>query len=302
MIGRVSNIIKFDVQSFFEQFIVFATQHRQLISDYYTNGIVYPKSSFDALATLKSYSKIISEKISSNRDYLTNFSDFEVVDKIEEVNHTLEIIDNYSRWLRSSLFKGRFKDSAEINVILRQNQTLESFSEEVGYLDKDKGTIDIAVRNSIKETDTTLDGGVVFRFSYQDKNGLALSSIVDNLSGDNLLGKDISQKLTFTLDDLQTLSPYDTFLQTCSILISLLKKDNPEFPNIGFDKSTISNKNIMNNMLPSFIRQLYNTASQDDSIANFTVSNIFMAEDVLNIEVTFKSWLNNEVKQTVNGN
>lgn len=302
MISRFSNIIKVDVQSFFDDYILFMTQHKQNISDYYSRGTTYPKTSFDLLETLKMNFKIISQKISSNRETLTNFSDFEVVDKIEEINHSLEIIDNYSRWLGSSMFNGKFKQSAEIDVILKQNQTLESFAEEIGYFDKDAGAIDIAMRNNLKENDTTLEGGVIFRFSYQDKNNLNLTSIVDNLTGESLLGKDILRKITFNSGDLEVLTSTDAFNQTCLILVSLLKRDNPEFPSYGFDKTTISNKNIMNNMLPSFIRQLYNTVATDDSIANFRVSDIFTDGDKMSIEVTFKSWLSNEIKQRVDGN
>lgn len=302
MITRVSNIVKINLQKFFEDYVMFITQGKQYITDYYIKNTTYPKSSFDALYSLKKESRIILDKISSNRDYLINFSDFEVVDQLETVIHCLEIIDNYSRWMRSSLFNGKFKQSAEIDVILKQHQTLESFATEAGYVDKDQGAIDIALRNNLKEIHTTLDGGVIFRFNYYDNNKLLLNSVIDNLNGDNLLGKDIKKKITFGVDDILTLEPSDTFAQSCEILISLLKGDNPEFPYVGFDKSTLINKSTINTMLPSYIRQLYSMVFQDDSISNFNVSNIYMNNDRLNIDIIFKSWLNNEVKQIVNGN
>lgn len=297
MITRFSNIINFNLQSYFEDYLVFMTQHKQLISKYYSQGDNYPKSSFDLFDNLKSRSKLIIEKISIKRDYLINFSDFEVVDQIENTIHCLEMIENYSRWLKSSLFKGKFKSGTEIEVVLKQGQTLEGFANEVGYLDRDSGAIDLALRNKIKETDVTLEGGLKFRFSYANNTSLVLSSIVDNLNGNNLLGKDIKRKITISNDDLQILEPYDTFYQSCEILISLLKNDNPEFPSKGFDKSMLVNKNVINSMLPSYLRQLYGIVEEDDSIANFNITNILLEKDVLKIEVTFKSWLNNEVKQ-----
>lgn len=299
MIKHVSDIIDFNLQSYFEDYLVFMTQHKQLISKYYTQGDSYPKTSFDLFDNLKNRSKLILEKVSIKRDYLVNFSDFEVIDQIENIIHCLELVENYSRWLRSSLFKGKFKQNAEIEVVLRQGQTLESFANEVGYTDRDAGAIDIALRNKIKETDITLEGGVKFRFSYANNNNLILNSIIDNLNGNNLLGKDVKRKLTITNDDLEVLEPYDTFYQTCEILVSLLKNDNPEFPNDGFDKSMLVNKNIINSMLPSYLRQLYNIIDRDDSIADFSVSNVILEKDALKIEVTFKSWLNNEVKQLI---
>ena len=299
MIVRVSNIISFNLQLFFEDYLTFVTQHKSLISNYYTKGTSYPKTSFDLLYSLKSRAKLILEKISIKRDYLENYSDFEVVDQIQDVIHCLEIIDNYSRWLKSSLFKGKFKQNAEIDVILKQGQTLESFANEVGYINRDEGSIDIALRNKLRETDLSLEGGVKFRFSYANENGLVLSSIVDNLNGDNILGKDLNKKISIVNNDLDILSSSDTFYQTCEILISLLKNDNPEFPSDGFDKSMLVNRNTINSMLPSYIRQLYNIIKKDDSIVNFNISNVFVEKDILRVEVIFRSWLNNEVKQVI---
>lgn len=302
MIIRVQNIINYNLQSFFEDYLTLMTKHRQLISSYYTNGTIYPKSSFDFLGDLRNRSYIILEKIASNRDSLSNFSDFEVVDAIESIVNSFDILDNYSRWLRSSLFNGKFRQNAEVDIILKQNQTLEDFSQEIGYINRDIGAIDIALRNNIKETDLTLEGGVIFKFSYLNGEKLILNSVVDNLSGSNLLGKDLASKLTFSSDDLMVLSPEETFYQSCGNLLSLLRKDNPEFPFDGFDKLTLSNRNVVNNMIPSFIRQLYEVVYRDDSIANFSVSDIEVKGDSLRVEVSFRSWLNNEIKQSINGN
>ena len=89
----------------------------------------------------------------------------------------------------------------------------------------------------------------------------------------------------------------------CNIILNLRKRDNPEFPQLGFDKSFLVNRNVVGSTLPSFIRQLYSIVASDDSIASFQVSKVDLNTDALTVEIIFKSWIGNEIKQyTNNGN
>lgn len=302
MIERVSNIIGISISDFFLRYINFIDSQQQLIKDYYTVESSYPKESFDLLDSLLRDCELIYNKISSNRSRLTQFSDFEVISKFEDVVHVLSIVNNLSRWLRSSMVNGRFKNKTEVSFILKQNQTLESLSEEIGYFDRDKGFVDLSMRNSIKEVDYSLDGGLTFKFNYESGSSISLSTVIDNITGERVLGKDIDSKLSFENADLAVLTYQQTFLQTCGIFAGLLKKDNPEFPNAGFDKATISNKSIINNMLPTFLRQLYSTVSSDDTIASFNITNVSIEDDKLSIEIVFRSYIDNQVKQLIRGN
>lgn len=302
MVNRVSNIIGIDISGFFLKYINFIDSQQQQIRDYYTIETPYPKESFDLLDLLLRDCELIYSKVSGNRSRLTQFSDFEVIDKFEDVVHALSIINNLSRWLRSSMINGRFKNKTEVNFILKQNQTLESLSEELGYSDRDKGLVDLSIRNSIKEIDYTLDGGLTFKFNYESGNSVSLFTVIDNITGERVLGKDLDRKLSFGEEDLVVLTYQQTFLQTCEIFTGLLKRDNPEFSNAGFDKMTISNRNVINNMLPTFLRQLYSTVSSDDTIASFNITNVSIENDKLNIEIVFRSYIDNQVKQLIRGN
>ena len=81
-----------------------------------------------------------------------------------------------------------------------------------------------------------------------------------------------------------------------------MKNDNPEIPSQGLDKSLISNKNVVLNMMPTFIRQLYATIGSDDTISTLNIVSIDNEGDKVSIEVQLISQLGNEVKQTINGN
>ena len=301
---NVENIISVDVKSYFNDFINFVGLYQQSIIDYYTLENPYPKQAFDALQRLNYTKEKIYEEISSHRDLLNEYKYFEVVDALEDSFNVLDTFQNYSRWLRSSIVNGKFKESTEVNIILRQNQTLENLSNELGFNNQDEGALQIALRNNLKETDYSNDNqNLVFKFGYQNQTSLYLNSIVDNLTGENILGKDIQKKLEFSVDDLRVLSPSETFQQACNIILNLRKRDNPEFPQLGFDKSFLVNRNVVGSTLPSFIRQLYSIVASDDSIASFQVSKVDLNTDALTVEIIFKSWIGNEIKQyTNNGN
>lgn len=303
MLADVSKILNFDLQSFFERYVKFMeTSNREFIN-YYTSEKEYPKQGFEELEDLLSDCVVVYEKIKTFRNNFKNFYDFVVIDKFEDCYHTLQIIDNYDKWLRTSFVKGRFKNSIEVDFILKQNQTLESLSEDIGFEDREQGSLELLLRNHVKETDYTTDGGYIFKFSYQNEDSLYLNTVVDTLTGENILGKDINRKLTFKDNDLLCLSPRETFVQTCSILCGLLKNSNPEFPIQGFDKSSLSNENVLNNTLPTFIRQLYSTVGRDDTIASFDIVSINTERDALRIEIEFKSLLvGRTTKQIVDGN
>ena len=290
--------INFDVKGFLEDSLVLLQDYQSKLVSYYTNDGDFPKDAFDLLDKLELQVNQIYNKVKVNRSALNKFSDFVVFDQIEDNASIFRVIDNYSRWLRSSTIKGRYKRETEIDFILRQNQTLEELSDEIGWNNREEGFLDLTTRNQIKETDYDLSGGLVFKFSYQNEKNFQLVTVVDEMTGENILGKDIEGKLQFVDNDLLTLSPVDTFVQTCEILTGLLKNSNPEFPDDGFDKAAISNKNVMRIRLSTFIRQMYATVSKDDTIASFTISDVREESDCLMIEMQYKSYLSNEPVKT----
>jgi hypothetical protein len=298
----VSKIISIDLESYFNDYAEFVSQHNQTLVEYFSKETTFPKFEFDKLDELINRTFEIKRSLSLHKSRLSSYFCFEILDSVETVDSALQLINNYSRWLRSSFVKGRFKDSIEVDFILKQNQTLEQLSSEIGFTNSEEGFINLSQRNHIKETDYNLDGGLLFTFGYQTDQSIAVSTVVDNLFGKNVLGKDISKKLQIKDNDLVCLSPEATFDQTCDILTKLLKNGNPEFPTQGFDKATISNKNSLSNMLPVFLRQLYATVDRDDTIASFRIVDIRTDGDALKIEIEFYSHLSYEVKQTVDGN
>lgn len=289
-----SDKIQMNIDSFFQESLQLLQDYQPDLVKYYSNEGDFPKKAFDLLDRLENFVSLIYQKVRQNRNNFNNLSDFVVFDQIEDFVSAFRMIENYSKWLRSSVIKGRYKTTTEINYILKQNQTIEDVSAEIGWADREQGFLDLTLRNQIKETDYDLHGGLVFKFAYQNDKALQLETVVDEMVGRNLLGKDFGSKIGFKDDDILYLSPEDTFYQTCEILTGLMKNSNPEFPTDGYDKSSISNKNLMRVRLSTFIRQMYETVAKDDTIASFSITDVVEEDDTLNIIVEYKSYLNAE--------
>lgn len=290
-------------RQFFEDFGKFMQKEHSSIVDYYTQGTEFPKNGFDCLDLLIASSEEIKQKIRDLRNSFNSLYFFEVVDRFEICCGMLDFISNYSKWYQSTSIKGRYQSTSQVISVLKQNETLESLSTRVGYSDKEEGFLDIALRNHIKEEDYNLEGGLVMKTSASINNGsLVLNTVVDELVGESVLGRDLQQKLSFSEDDLTCLPPQETFEQTIRLICKLFKGNNPEFPSSGLDKSFLSNKNGLCIMLPTVMRQLNEIVSTEDTIRNFTIKSIDNSGDMMKIDLEFESVLSNQISQTIDGN
>lgn len=298
---NISNILGIDIRQYLQDCVNYINQYNQILIGYVSNGTQYPRTAYILLDDLVARYREITKRIGLRRDRLQGLQIFEIVDQIENVRSVLRSFDNYSRWMKSSFVKGRFTDSAEIIYVLKQNQTIENLALSAGYSSGEDGFLDLTYRNKIRERDYDLNGGLTFKFAYQNEQRIQLDTVIDNMTGDNLMGKDINKKLQLIDDDLLYLSPQDTFIQTCEIFTALTKNSNPEFPVQGFNKESLTNRNGLNNMLPIFVRQMYSIVSSDDTVASFSIKSVSIENDALRIEMEFRSHLSSEVKQVIYG-
>lgn len=301
MSDKISNILGIDIRQYLQDCVDYINQYNQILIGYVSNGTQYPRDAYILLDNLVARYREIVKRIGLRRDRLQGLQMFEIIDQVENIRSVLRSFDNYSRWMKSSFVKGRFTDSAEIVYVLKQNQTIENMALSVGYSSGENGFLDLTYRNKISERDYDLSGGLVFKFAYQNEQKMQLDTVIDNMTGDNLMGKDIKRKIQLIDDDLLYLSPQDTFMQTCEIFTALTKNSNPEFPVQGFSKESLTNRNGLSNMLPIFVRQMYSIVSSDDTIASFSIKSVSIENDALRIEMEFLSHLNTEAKQVVYG-
>lgn len=277
------------IRDIINKFNSFIENEEPIIYSYYCDDCSYPRESFLLLDSLYEEVKTSIEKIKASRNTLNNFKYFEYLDYLEDCLLCLENIINYSKWLRSSIIKGRNKNEAEIDFVLEQNQSISSFSRKLGYEDGDVGELEIQLRNKIKETYYDLDGGLRIRYNFIDGNKIQINTIIDTLNSDTILGKDINKSFLIVDEDLSVVDKTDCFKQSVNILLTMKRNDNPEHPNYGLDKNIISNKNYISQIIPSITRQLYDLISTDDTIDSFVVKNIEQQSDKVSLSIEVRA-------------
>lgn len=282
-----SEIINYDINGYFDKFALLVNLSEQAIP-YYTNKGTYPTNFFVLLDEVKRDIEKIYELISYRVNDFDSYKYTYIVDLFEDSVHSVELMDNYAKWLRSSFDLS--KNTKQIQ--LRQNQTIESALSENNYSNTDDDFAEITINNRLNELDYSSKGGMTIKLSKIDKNSnsvININSVVDIITPDNFLGKEIYRKISFVEDDLVTLDSKSTFEQDVSILIALKRNENPEYAEDGMDKALLSNKNNLNYMLPIIIRQLKRTISSDDTIEYFTVKGVLLEKDALFISLEFKA-------------
>jgi len=141
----------------------------------------------------------------------------------------------------------------EFDFTLKQNQTIENLIQDIGSSNRDQDWINLALRNDLKEEDYTPEGGVVLKATFQNNAKIEILSVLDNIQGTNVYGKDIYRRFIFEDNDLLSLSPENTIHQAFDINIELRRGDNPEFANDGLQSSLIVGSNLNSILYPSEI-------------------------------------------------
>ncbi len=283
MIDDFSESIEYDVRAFLTKFSLFVSNNLPSITLYFKGKTrVADANSFAALKTLNKEIVKLFEQINSNKSSLTNYKNWVIIETLEEVKAKIETINNLSRWLRSSITEVSYSEPT-VEITLKQSQTLEMLVQSLGSNDALNSWKDIAIDNSLREEDYTNDGGNLLKVKLQTADILFLNTVIDNIQGENVYGKDLKRKLTFENNDLVVLSPFESFVQTCEILSQLKKKDNPDAPNDGLNEKFIIGSNIALLGFPTIIRQMTAVFAQDDIITSFSVTSIKREEDAVYI-------------------
>lgn len=285
---------KFSIIQFFSNISLFIERDMINITEYYSGNLKeYNTTSFNNLSILLNTTQSFFETISGSKDRLTNYKWFDLIEQVEQVENTLSSIKNSAKWLRSSIGINDFNSNPELEIALKQFQTLESVSRNtLADQDFDNNWYDIAIKNDLEEEDYTSDGGVNLKVNFNSQSKtFNIATIVDNIQGEKILGLDLDKKITFLDNDLKTLNHRDTFLQTINILTSLKKRDNPEFPDEGINEKIAIGSNIASLAFPILLRQLSELFRTDDTIKSFVVNDIKRQQDAIYLSFNVESRL-----------
>jgi len=282
-------ITKFDISSFFTDYSSFATTDYNKIVNYYNGAtITVPADSFSKLKDLTKRGTQAIEVTIGNNSSLDNYKFWIVLEYIENVNSFLETCNNLSRWCRSAVTGAGYQRDVLVDKMLSQGQTLENFEAAVvGSDDPQETWIDTALQNQMKEEDYDLSGGQLMKITYKG-GGLWLQGVVDNMDSSlKVYGLDLDRQIGWSNDDLNILSYTDTLLQSVDILATLKQGDDPDFPARGINAKI--GGNIAGITYPIIFRSLAASFATDDSLQEFSITDISKIQDAIFINYTVKT-------------
>jgi hypothetical protein len=293
-VNEFEAITQFPLIAYLQAFDRFIKKDVTNIISYYSGNInSLDNNSFSNLKDLISETQKIFDVFTLNKSVFSNYRWWLFIADIELYENALMMVDNSSKWLRSTISNGNFNPNPEIDIPFSQGQTLESIERNtLGSQDWDNTWPNLAIKNDLREEDYTSEAGFLIKANFDYiLNNFKINSIVDNPVGDNVLGKDIASTLIYDVinNDLTVLSPEDTFTQNVTILINLRKGDNPEFPTQGINPKLVVGSNVNSLNYPILFRQLSALFRGDDTIKSFTLISINRISDSVSISFNVES-------------
>lgn len=288
----VSDFINYDITSYLENYTNFIDEDYVKLENFYLGSEEdknqTAQSNLDALLV---EGNKVNELMRLN---LHNFQrgDFvNLMELLDETFYNIKAINILSKFLRSSLTDTSRSSSILINRIVSSHETPEMVAENErnDWMDS---WVDIYIKNRKLETDYDENEGYVVQLNKSIYTNFTLLSVLDNLQGENLYGKDIDKNIDFVDDgstqDFKVLDGISTFQQSVEIIGSLERRDIPSNPELGLD--TEFSKGVVDVNLPLIIRNKQKDFSMDDTLLNFKVTDVAKENGRLNIYFEVESF------------
>jgi len=240
----------------------------------------------------------IETGIISRTGAFDNVLDSEIIEQLSSYQVELMMVKKLNKFLRSNITNPAYSKLYEFPSGLKQASIEEMSAEVLGSADYQNDWIDIAEKNDLQEFEYEPEGGNQLLVSVQLASKLTpINSVIDVITGETVLGKDIKRQLTWKDDDLETLGYQETFRQSVEILMELEQGDIPEFRSLG--RSVYPGSSMKVFAFSSLLRQITQVFSTDDSIQRFNVSKIAILDADISFEVEVYSRLDEIVNKQI---
>jgi len=298
IIEKFTKVTNYDLQKFFADYNAFLSNDISSLVSYFKGGSSLNKTAFSELVRLTSESNKIEHIISIFNTGLSATTEFwDLIDNLSEVKTRLETTINLAKWMRSSYVYG-YDGQSKFKYILKQNQTFENLSKELGNADPNQDWVDLTIANGVMELDYTRAGGNVLDLSKTDNTLYNITTVVDVMVGDNILGKDMQRKVEILNDDFVSLTTQDTMEQSAEICLGVTQGSVPEYQSLGYPKDLVGS-NINALRFSSLMRDVQNNFKTDDSFASVEMVDNGIDQDVAFYSFQITSRLNNQINKTI---
>ena len=270
---KISNI---DLTNFLQSSQRFFKVAFPEIQKFYSGSISkIDKKYFTALDNLEVESTRILRFFKERKNSLDGIDFWDLLDTLEDIRTALQRTQKISKYLRSSIVKGRVQSGFVFKYQMSANETLEDVARNIlGDKDFQNTAQSIAVDNDLREVDWNMDGETELELRSNIFQNDLVTSMIDNTIGEKIYGLDLNKNITLKDDDLEVLGYRDTVDQTVETLATLSKGDIPEFPSLGLNGSIYKGENFSQMNYPSIVREMTRTFNTDDLFKDFNVTGI----------------------------
>lgn len=273
------NVTKYDIHKFLVDCESFFSNSYQEIISFYSGSEDVPTEAINELSRLNNEVNKVEPLFRVNSNRLDTIDFWELLDIFSDMQVKLMTASKVAKWLRSSRLSVN-DTSVKLDRIQIQNETIEDISREVGYQSPNNDWKNIAIDNYCIEEDYTMEGGKMLTLTFKNNTNITLENIVDYSIGDNVKGKDLARKFTFSNNDLLTVNGDSCLEQSFYIKLEIEKNSIPEFPDYGSYPDAVGS-NVSALSFPSRIKDLMKLFSQDKRWSNLTLINVFRQEDAV---------------------
>lgn len=291
---KFKNITGYNIENFFNDYILFTEKHYQNIVNYY-NGYDIVGDSFDFFDSLLKESIKIESLLQMYSNSFNTVDFWNLIDKFDDIKIKLDTINNLSKWLRSSRID-RYSSNVNISYVQKQGETLEKIVAKSGSVNSENDWVDVALENDLPEEGYSFNGGAILTLKLLNNLNFDIKNIVDSLSENNLYGKDYKNKIEFVDGDIDSISGEEALMQTIENIFVTEKGSIPEFPNDGLDPNLVgSNINIFN--YPVQIRNLMSMLQKNDIFKDLKLLDIKRIEDSIYLSFQISTKIGDIIKK-----
>lgn len=291
------NLTKLDFNQFLKDFNSFVSFDYPIIVGYFSNRTQeINKQAFDNFDKLEKFSKKIAESFHNFHDQFKSLEFWEMIEQFDTIKTKIQTIKNTPKWIRSNKVWG-FDNSLKQQYALAEGQTLERLSKELGYADKEQDWSDIALDNDMwEETYTSKESEKLLKVTFKNSQSFVVNTVVDNITGKNIYGKDVDSFIQFVDNDLKILNYDETINQSCYIKINAVKGSIPQFPERGISKDLIgSNRNMFR--YGTIFRELTSMFEGDGRFKSVTLIDVVRDQDNVSFQFKIETKLGDVVSQ-----
>lgn len=285
-LDNFTQVTGFDVSAYLSLFRNFMLNDFNTITSFFRGEGKFNKNAFTNLDNLVLQTNNLHDLINIHAGAFKSYDYWILLDKLSDIRLSVNSTVNISKFLRSSVTRGNYGKNATVDYTLSQGQTLESVSRNVlGDSNPGSDWVNIAVSNDVKEEDYTPDSGLAVKIKSSGVVSFNVQSVFDNLTSENVYGKDIARKITFNQSeqDLNYLDYGDTLMQSVEILANMRQNNNPRYPADGVVKDMVVGQPMSVVTLPTVIRQMQSVFATDDTIKTMVVNDIKKDGDTLEL-------------------